>query len=232
MLEVYTLNIEKSLPSHLKEIFLQQVSEEKRCKIARYRREIDGQRTLLGEVLIRVMLGGHLKISPKHLVFKENEYGKPYLEGNPLYFNISHSGDWVVAAISDAPVGIDVEQVRQADLGIAERFFAVSEYNAIKASAYKDKQNQLFYTLWSGKESYIKMIGKGLTISLDSFTLTYQEEKLTLKSAYEGQEAYFTVYPFEEEYSLVVCHEKEVPYSHYREVTINQLYNMVEEDLF
>ena len=231
MLEVYALNIAHPIPAAYKELFLSQVSEEKRDKIVRYRKEMDGQRTLVGEILVKVMLAKHLKLSAKEIVFKKNEYGKPYLEGNPLYFNISHSGEWVVGAISDYLVGIDVEQIKKADLGIAKRFFAPLEYDALMQIACEKAQNEAFYMLWSGKESYIKMIGKGLTIPLEAFSLAYNQHKIELIDAYKEKKAYFTVYPLQQDrYSLVVCHEEKVCHSAYCQVQLETLYNMLQEE--
>lgn len=229
MLEVYALNISSALPAKYKELFLKQVSEEKRCKIARYRQEMDGQRTLVGEILMKVMLAKHLKLRAGEIVFEKNEYGKPYLEGNPLYFNLSHSGEWVVGAISDQPVGVDVEQIKKADLGIAKHFFAPLEYEALNQIANEEERNAAFYMLWSGKESYIKRIGKGLSMPLETFSLVYKQRKLQLVKAYEAQKAYFTVYPLQQgRYSFVVCHGEEACDEAYEEVDIKTLYTLLQ----
>lgn len=224
MLEVYRLNIKELLGEQYKEVFLKQVSKEKRERIRRFRREIDGQRTLLGEILIKTMLSKHLRRPMKEIIFKENEYGKPYLEGNPLYFNLSHSGEWVVGVISEAPVGIDVEEIKKADLGIAERFFTKKEYHWLQQIENHEIRHKMFYTLWSGKESYIKMIGKGLTIPLDEFELMYTEENLQLKVPYEEKQANFKVYPIEN-YSLVVCYTGEASDIVYKEIDYDMLYD-------
>lgn len=233
MLEVYALNIGRPLSADDKEMFLRQVSEEKRCKVARYRQEMDGQRTLVGEVLMKVMLAEHLALNVKAIVFKKNEFGKPYLEGNPLYFNLSHSGEWIVGAISSQPVGIDVEQIKKADLGIAKSFFAPSEHKALMEIEDEKEKNEAFYMLWSGKESYIKMIGKGLTIPLEAFSLRYNQHKLQLVDAYEEKKAYFTTYPLQQgSYSFVVCHEGKVCHSTYQEVTIQTLYTLLQKNRY
>ena len=36
-------------------------------------------------------------------------YGKPYIEGNPVFFSIAHSGDSGVVLISDKQCGVDLE---------------------------------------------------------------------------------------------------------------------------
>lgn len=228
MLEVYALNVAAPLDAHYKAVFLEQVSKEKRQQVARFRREIDGRRTLMGELLMKVMLAKHLKTRARQITFKVTEYGKPYLEGNPLYFNISHSGQWVVGAISDCLVGVDVEEIKQADLGIAKRFFTEVEYSSLVQINNGEKQNEAFYKLWSGKESYIKMIGKGLTIPLNAFTLAYAEGGLELIDAYEGRMASFRTYPlYKGRYSFVVCSEKKMPYITYKQVDYSMIEHML-----
>lgn len=206
MLEVCILNVKEPLNECYKEAFLNQVSTEKKMRINRFRREIDGQRTLCGEILVKSMLANYLKRPIHTITFQKNEFGKPYLEDNPIYFNISHSGQWVVGAVSDCPVGIDVEEVKvakSAKLDIAQRFFSEEEYRWLTSFNDEVLCQKMFYMLWSGKESYIKMIGEGLSIPLNEFELTYQEEML-LKKPYKDIEGYFETYPLEN-YSLVVC---------------------------
>ncbi len=79
------------------------------------------------------------------------------------------------------PVGVDIEKIRPIDFAIAERFFTASEYRLLMDTAEQERL-QLFYTLWTLKESYIKFVGKGLSIPLDSFAielLTPDQARLT-----------------------------------------------------
>lgn len=81
------------------------------------------------------------------------ENGKPYIEGNPLYFSLSHSGNKAVIAISDAPVGIDLEAVKKRNFDIILSRFTERE----REEAKNDKV--LFYKNWVAKEAFIKMCG-------------------------------------------------------------------------
>lgn len=90
--------------------------------------------------------------------------GKPYFPGTDIHFNISHSGDYKVLAIADAPVGVDIERFRKADLRVAKRF-CENEYNYI---TQKDSEHR-FFEIWTKKEAYLKYKGTGLRGGLDSF---------------------------------------------------------------
>ena len=82
------------------------------------------------------------------------------------FFNVSHAGDYVVGVLSDCEVGCDIEKNANAPLEVAEHYFYHSELAYIKAAKNKDKA---FFTLWTLKESYMKMTGRGMSLPLDSF---------------------------------------------------------------
>lgn len=77
--------------------------------------------------------------------------GKPYLDGVPFCFNLSHSGDYVVCALSDAPVGVDIEKIVPISLKVMRRFFSPSILSPIEQMR-----------LWTRYESYGKMTGTGI----------------------------------------------------------------------
>ncbi len=88
----------------------------------------DAQRTLLGDVLVRYLICKRMAGKNEKLRFKKNNFGKPLLVSSPFaHFNISHSGEWVVAALSSYPVGIDVEEIKSAPLEISKHFFSKDE---------------------------------------------------------------------------------------------------------
>ncbi len=89
------------------------------------------------------------------LNFTEN--GKPILN-NGLYVSLSHSGEYVCAAVSKSPVGIDIEEIRDFDLKILDRFFTKKE----KRYILKRNTNERFFTIWTFKEAIIKLQGKKL----------------------------------------------------------------------
>lgn len=76
----------------------------------------------------------------------------------------------IAVAISNNPVGVNVEKIREIDVRIAKRFFTECELNYIK----KDRNciYEHFFEIWTKKEAYIKYIGKGLSVSLNSFDVT------------------------------------------------------------
>ena len=89
--------------------------------------------------------------------------GKPECEG--VYFNLSHSDDMVLCAVSDVPVGCDLEKVTDAPLEVADRYFSERERRYIDEARNHPEINRRFFRLWTMKESYMKMSGEGISIS-------------------------------------------------------------------
>lgn len=99
--------------------------------------------------------------------------GKPYLPRHPhIHFNLSHSGSRALAVFAAVETGCDIEQMEQADLALAERFFTRKEYAFISGKQGSERQEEAFYRLWTLKESFLKAVGAGLALSLDAFEIT------------------------------------------------------------
>lgn len=140
----------------------------------RFAFERDRRRFAVGRGLLRTILGSYLDLDPSSLRFVANGHGKPELvadQGRGLRFNVSHSGDWVLIAVTrDRAIGVDIEQVRP-DFGgeaIAGRFFAPAEVEALRVVP-PERRTLAFFHGWARKEAYIKAQGKGLALPLDTF---------------------------------------------------------------
>lgn len=91
------------------------------------------------------------------------ECGKPYLKGHEnIHFNISHCDGWVVCALSDRPVGIDVEKVGTTSPRMAQKMLTEKEQEYLRQ--YEGRAFDyaaVFYRFWTLKESYLKWCGRG-----------------------------------------------------------------------
>lgn len=125
--------------------------------------------------LLRSILAGYLHREARTLRFHYGTNGKPRLEefeeGEGMCFNVSHSGDLALIAVSlDRRVGIDIEfkDPKMDFLGVAASHFAKEEIASL-AVVSQDSREVLFYATWAAKESYIKARGEGVSLGLDSF---------------------------------------------------------------
>ncbi|SFE23021.1 4'-phosphopantetheinyl transferase [Paenibacillus algorifonticola] len=207
MIEVYMLRLDERKAAALYPVMLNYVSESKREAVRRYRRPIDAYRSLTGEILARLAISKRWQLSNDELSFYKNEFGKPLLHNPSIgcHFNVSHSGDWVVCAFGDCPVGIDIERMKPQDLSIAERFFTSDEYKMLMSLA-GSRQLTYFYQLWTLKESYIKAVGKGMSIPLDSFSFLIKEDGEVAASLEEGASAAYFMQTFaDDDHAMALC---------------------------
>ena len=108
----------------------------------------------------------HAGISAEEQRFTQTPWGKPCLaDRTKPHFSLSHSGSWVVCALSGAPVGVDVEQPRCTE-AVARRYFLPAELEALP-----DRSAGSLTRLWTAKEAFVKALGLGLTLPLTSFTV-------------------------------------------------------------
>ena len=120
-------------------------------------------------------------ISNDEIIFGRGKYGKPFVLNFPeFHYNISHTQNAIAVALSCKDVGIDIERISNKQQKIATRFFTADEYHYIYGDpTYQDRR---FYEIWTKKEAYIKCIGKGLTIQLNSFTVLDTNSELKYQS--------------------------------------------------
>ena len=121
---------------------LENVSVGQKEKALRYANEIDQ---------IRSLLSSYLKNQLSREELLKNENGKPYFANGP-YFNISHSGRYVLMAVSTSEIGVDIEEIKNKDMSSLVRIFNEAEAKMIK-------EHSDFYYLWCAKESLIKCMG-------------------------------------------------------------------------
>lgn len=197
-------------PQHIdKQVYkelLTYVSKEKGKKLSKYYLIEDAYRSLLGELLIRSEICRMLSISNTNIRFKYNKNGKPDLVDERLYFNVSHSKEWIVAIFGEEPVGIDVEYIERINIEEVFNFFSVDEILSIKSKSKLERLNY-FYDIWTLKESYVKCLGKGLFIPFNSFSIVknvHNEIEHNMSNNYN-----FKQYDLAPSYKLSACSTSE-----------------------
>jgi 4'-phosphopantetheinyl transferase len=130
---------------------------------------------LVAHALLRVSLSRYADVAPRDWTFRRSRHGRPEISGPrgapPLRFNLSHTDGFVACAVTKGrAVGVDVEDrsrsLRFTD--VAKRFFAPVEADALDALPEEERRAG-FFRLWTLKEAYIKALGLGLAMSLESF---------------------------------------------------------------
>lgn len=131
-------------------------------------------------------------------------HGKPYVEGpNPICFSLSHSGDYVLLAVSDKEIGADIQFRRGGELQKMAKHFMTQEEFQLWSEQSPVQQKELFYQIWAGKEAYLKLTGEGMTAGFQTVCLDTQRATM-VDTRTPGKEV--TTYWYEhEDYQIAIC---------------------------
>ncbi len=151
--------------------------EERRARIERFRLIDDRRRSVIGELLARRLIAGRCGIPFDAIVFGRTERGKPFAVGLPAEFSISHSGEFVLCAVSDSPVGADIEKIRPVRDRLIQRVCSDRELDFVwKKGISDDEMYSRFFQVWTGKEAYLKYLGTGIGVTkLKEFSILDDE---------------------------------------------------------
>lgn len=180
MNQLYFMELDQKINDSVLNELILDVSDEKKARLLRYRHDIDRKIGIYAEVLIRCMIGLKSGVDYNTLDIRVSQTGKPFLACFPYYeFNISHTRNAVVAVLSNKPVGVDIEKIRDVDISIADKVFSENELNWLHNKT--ENKNLRFLNVWTKKEALIKYDGTGLTNNLKSFDVTasFTLEKLS-----------------------------------------------------
>lgn len=135
---------------------------------------------------------------PRELVLDYGKKGKPYLKEYPYFFNLSHSGEYVLCAVSDQEIGADIQQCVSMDVErLARRFFSTEECKVLAAYETESEKQQFFFRQWARKEAYGKLIGEGIAGTITVNLLPY--------AGGEAKELCWQEWDLSERYKIALC---------------------------
>ena len=200
MIVIAALNC-AAIPPALYTPLLLSVSPSRQHQASHFTNRLDALHCICGELLIYYLLKTKEKEITHPLHIATTAYGKPYLPDFPTFhFNISHSGRWLVCAVGSSELGVDIEKRNRGGVDIARRFFSPEECDEI-LSCDEDEQNERFVAYWTAKESYIKCLGGGMSVPLDSFTI--RGDRIVKDGVVQPYRLHRI--EFDSEYELVLC---------------------------
>src|SRR5438445_3867741 len=157
------------------------LSDDEVDRARRYRFARDRRRFVAARSFVRRTLAEYLSMRPREVAFVYGPFGKPAFSsrepGETVQFNLSHSGEGALLAVTHGlTVGVDVEQVVHVPewRGIASHVFSAYE-NAALSGVEAGSRDAAFYRCWTRKEAFLKALGNGLTLPLDSFDVSLDE---------------------------------------------------------
>ena len=158
------------------------LSDERRQQALQFRHELGRKTCAAAYLLLREGLAKEYGITEKPC-FDYGPHGKPVLRNHPdIHFNLSHCREAVVCALSDVPVGVDVEAVTHYKESVAHYTMNEQEIKLIENSVRPDVA---FIRLWTMKEAKLKRIGSGIRKDMKD-VLTPNDRFLTLVNTEKG----------------------------------------------
>lgn len=161
-------------------IALALLSADEKARAGRFHFRRDADRFVRARGHLRQELARATGHDPATIDLEVGTYGKPRMRqtstGPHLHFNLSHSGGLAVLAISDQPVGIDVELLERklAPAELAPSVLTLSEQQALESSAVPDPLH-LFLAMWTAKEARMKLTGEGVALDPRSISLDLRD---------------------------------------------------------
>ena len=179
---IHVWRIDLSEPEDRIEFFRSFLNSKEQEQASRFLFPEHRRRFIVGRGQLRTLLGKYVDQEPAKVGFEYTNLGKPSFApgvSDPhIEFNFTNSYDWAMLAVTlGTELGIDMERIREMSNmeGLARRFFAQPEIDAITAHISHSKRQQGFFRCWTRKEAFLKAIGTGLTFPLDRVCVTVDD---------------------------------------------------------
>ncbi|RUR17676.1 4'-phosphopantetheinyl transferase superfamily protein [Legionella sp. km535] len=194
LFDVWRINLDIEVPSI--DDCLDILSADEQQKAFNYAFPQDQKRYIAGRYVLRVILSKYISIRPNKINFIYNQYGKPFLKNREIEFNLSHSNNQALLAISNSLCGVDIE-FKNMDLNLldlASEILCTNEYKQF-ASLTAMQQKEIFYHIWTFKEAFVKCLGLGFSFDVKNCQLQIstpsQLELITIKSEEYNNKNYY-----------------------------------------
>ena len=169
MVKTFIANIEKFLDPKENPHLLDEFLQDRKEKILSHKNKEGRKQSFASSLLLKKILQqNNLKLQDVN--YAKNK--KPEIDG--IFFNISHSENFVICSTSKKSVGCDIEKIRPVKKDFETRFFTQNEVAYLNKFDGEEKLNQ-FFRLWTMKESYMKMTGEGMKLALNRFEFIIED---------------------------------------------------------
>lgn len=179
MIRTYVINIRQFEEAAAFQAAFSTVSPYRQKKIAQLRNEQEKRRSLGAAFALNAALERY-GLYEKNMIYVLGAQGKPTLQDYPaLHFSLSHSGDYAICSLGEWETGCDIERVRPDKIRVAEHFFAEEEKKWLFQADEREEQESRLFRLWTMKESFLKVTGRGMSLPLQDFTVSIGEHGIS-----------------------------------------------------
>ncbi len=206
-MQIYTAQTYE-LPAAVQEQVSALLDSERRARVRNIRSAKERARSIFAGLLLRhaFLQAGHTVSEWEAAELGKGRFGKPYIDGYPdFHFGLSHSGNWAACAVDSKPVGIDIQEMKPWKMTLAKRFYHEREYNRLLAleGVDQDRQTEEFYSMWTAKESAVKLSGRGIGAGISRYVTVGDYQYIY--DADGGQAIPMRRYAMLKGYMLCVC---------------------------
>ncbi len=188
------------------------VSAERLAASLKFRFQNDRLRSIGGELLVRSAIRQRLGLKNDDIKFSKNHFGKPFLTGSEnFHFNISHSGELAICAISPYEIGCDCEFMDQENkFDDIRSVFSESELLSIDSLSGMDRTMKC-YEIWTVKESFIKCTGYGLSEDISKIETYGGYGRFRIRKNGKELDHFIRSYSRLDGYNVAICSSLEDP---------------------
>ena len=148
------------------------MSDERKLAVGSKKLQSERSLSIAGEMLARSGISEITGSDPDSIAFARDENGKPYATSENIHFNVSHSGEYAVCAVTANPVGIDIEKVREVNPDLTKKFCTEKELGYVFSNDNKEEICFRLISIWTLKEAYFKCLGTGISRDLKTVEFT------------------------------------------------------------
>lgn len=210
-LKIYAVNIEtlKTMQEEIWSEWIHLLDCTRRERIVELRQRKDQIQSIGAGLLLRYsfLKEGYTTEQWGQIKIQRSSSGKPSVVQYPEFcYSLSHSGKWVICGTHSKALGADIQEMRPWKENVAKRFFAQEEYERILKTQEYEKQN-MFYKLWTAKESYGKLTGDGIGKGISHYLTTADFERIT--DTEKRTTAKIRLYDTIPDYMVCICVKEE-----------------------
>lgn len=228
MNHIFYMQFDTSMTDEERDLFLQCLTVARKERVLRLKGRESSIKCLQTGLFLRYCLDAcGVQCTNEDILVAEDD--KPYIKNNPVFFNISHSDNYVVVMISDQCCGIDLQKNMDFKERLAKKIMHEREYALV--CEYPEDKDALMTACWAGKEAYLKYTGSGIRYAMSSVDVSelmqhFRDKKtdcLTLIP--EKKQVFMRHYLIDNQYFLAVCKKEHFVQPIIRKVDINQVYS-------
>lgn len=178
------------------------------------------------------ILSNELKVDPGTIEYFYNLNGKPYIKNrNDIFFSVSNTNDIIAIAVSNNPIGIDVEQIIKLNNKNCYLLEVLNntELNFIETLKEKEASKYLFET-WTQKESYLKYVGSSINDDVKNLNIISKGNYKSLLVNGEEQNVYIQSIDYLKNHIFSICTQNFEIFV-LKKITLKKFINELEEYL-